>query len=413
MLRNLRYLAAFIAAAAIAGCGTNGAYNPALNGSVTLNPDFTLRVSPSSRSVTQGQSTTYTATVTASDGFASTVNFTVSGLPAGANGNFAPPSITPTKGGANSTLTVTTTGPAAPRSPHRGVTVTPPGNYTLTITASGGGKTKQTTVTLNVTAGVSGSGQKIVFTSFRDGNNEIYSMNPDGSNPVRLTNSAGDDFSPKLNNDGTKIVFVSRRNGNAEIYSMNADGSNQTRLTNNSADDQQPCWSPDGTKIVFRSNRDGGNEIYTMNADGSNVVRVTNNGSNDFGPAWSPDGTKIAFVSDRNGNVNDIYVMNVDGSGVVNLTNGAGGTKPAWSPNGSKIAFDGINVMNADGTGRTHIGPATGSEPSWSPDGTKIAFIIVNGQTADIYTMNADGSNQVRITNTPPANTEPSWGIIP
>ena len=73
-----------------------------------------------------------------------------------------------------------------------------------------------------------------------------------------------------------KIAFETNRDGNFEIYSMNPDGSGQTNLTNNPADDTIPAWSPDGTKIAFTSFRDGNPEIYSMNADGSGQTRLTN-----------------------------------------------------------------------------------------------------------------------------------------
>jgi Tol biopolymer transport system component len=83
-----------------------------------------------------------------------------------------------------------------------------------------------------------------------------------------------------------KIVFVSDRDGNNEVYTMNADGSNQSRLTNNTAGEAWPSWSPDGTKIAFTSSRDGNVEIYTMNADGSNQTNISNNKGSDQYPAW-------------------------------------------------------------------------------------------------------------------------------
>jgi len=85
---------------------------------------------------------------------------------------------------------------------------------------------------------------KIAFFSNRDGNHEIYTMNPDGTNQTRLTNIPAGDTVPAWSQDGTKIVFDSKRDGNYEIYVMNSDGSNQTRLTNNSTDDRTPSWSP-------------------------------------------------------------------------------------------------------------------------------------------------------------------------
>ena len=111
--------------------------------------------------------------------------------------------------------------------------------------------------------------------------------------------------------DGTKIAFTSFRDGNAEIYVMNADGTNQTRLISHSASDEGPSWSPDGTKIAFRSNRDGSEnwEVYVMNADGTNQTRLTSHSASDWPASWSPDGTKIAFHSKRDGS-GDVYVMN-------------------------------------------------------------------------------------------------------
>ncbi len=100
-----------------------------------------------------------------------------------------------------------------------------------------------------------------------------------------------------------KISFITNRDGNDEIYVMNADGSGQTNLTNNPASDQGRGWSPDGTKFTFGSGRAAGNyDVYVMNADSSGVTRLTDNPANDGAPDWSPDSTKITFRSERDGN---------------------------------------------------------------------------------------------------------------
>jgi len=181
---------------------------------------------------------------------------------------------------------------------------------------------------------------KIAFNSDRDGNWEIYVMNPDGSGQTRLTNNNYNDKWPSWSPDGTKIAFSRDLNGNWEIYAMNADGSGETRLTNNNYAEELATWSPDGTKIVFSSNRDGNYEIYVMNADGSGQTRLTNNNYDDAHNSWSPDGTKIAFLSDRDGNY-EIYVMNADGSGQTRLTNNNAGDViygSAWQSLGKKTA---------------------------------------------------------------------------
>ena len=120
-----------------------------------------------------------------------------------------------------------------------------------------------------------------------------------------------------------RIAFHSDRDGNQEIYVMDADGSNQTRLTNNGAEDSEPVWSPNGSKIAFMSDRDGNFEIYVMNADGSNQTRLTNDHGQEKLPRWSPDGSKIVFMSARNVDY-EIYVMNADGSNQINVTNSPG-----------------------------------------------------------------------------------------
>ena len=95
-----------------------------------------------------------------------------------------------------------------------------------------------------------GGNGKIAFASTRDGNSEIYTMNPDGSAQTDISNNAANDLAPAWSADGTQIAFVSNRDGNQEIYKMNADGSAQTRLTNNAASDRVPAWTSDG-RIVF------------------------------------------------------------------------------------------------------------------------------------------------------------------
>ncbi|HEX8423235.1 MAG TPA: hypothetical protein VF634_07485, partial [Pyrinomonadaceae bacterium] len=146
----------------------------------------------------------------------------------------------------------------------------------------------------------------------------------------------------------SKIAFTSERDGNQEIYIMDPDGSQQTRLTNNTASDADPAWSPDGTKIAFVSDRDGSGgvgigEIYVMNPYGNAQTRLTTNVTFDFSPAWSPDSTKLAFVRftlDNSELTYDIYVMDADGTDQTRLTTDAGGDfDPSWSPDGTTIAF--------------------------------------------------------------------------
>ena len=275
-----------------------------------------------------------------------------------------------------------------------------------------------------------------MFESERDGNWEIYTMNPDGSAETRLTKNTVDDYTPVWSPDGKKILFASERNGNGEIYVMNTDGTGQKRLTNDPAWDYDAVWSPDGTKIAWETERHLAscpptrdswrcNEIYVMNADGSGQTRLTTNTAGDYEAHWSPDGSKIVFESERDGNF-EIYVMNADGSGQTKLSNHqAADYDPIWSPDGNKIAFESerdgqqeIYVMNADGSVQTNL--TNNSSPdyladccyprqSWSPDGSKIAFATERHGPDEIYVMNADGSAQTRLTNNTVGDWDPIW----
>ena len=148
------------------------------------------------------------------------------------------------------------------------------------------------------------SNGKIAFTSNRDGNLEIYVMNGDGTNQVRLTNNPGIDDHPSFSPDGKKIAFISQNDsGGFSIKLIDPDETNQTHLTT-IVHENYPypwhgkdslSWSPDGRKIAFEENGD----IFSINVDGSNRINLTNHPATDIEPSWSPDGSRIIFISSR------------------------------------------------------------------------------------------------------------------
>jgi TolB protein len=203
----------------------------------------------------------------------------------------------------------------------------------------------------NYGAAWSPDGSKLAFVSTRSGNSDIWVMGADGSSPVNLTpNTPAGDFEPAWSPDGARIAFTSTRdfpnftgdiNRAYEIYTMNPDGTNIVRLTSNQLPDGDAAWSPLGNKLVY-SRRDindqtgaQNSEVYTMNADGTGVTNITNHSTADFNPAWSPDGTRIAFVTYRDagqGSNSEIYFMDADGGFPTRVTNSAGieEREPDW-----------------------------------------------------------------------------------
>jgi len=208
-------------------------------------------------------------------------------------------------------------------------------------------------------------GKRIAFVSTRhDPRGDIYVMNGDGTGVTRLTNRPGADYLPTWSKDGKRIGFASARdavdpaaptNADVEIYVMNADGTNAVRLTHNALYDAWPAWSPDGRKIMFISNRDHvdpASDVYTMNPDGSGITRLTFEGKTVGSPEWSPDGRRIAlWASDG------IYTMRLDGTAPTLLVGGVDVLGPKWSPDGDQLAYSkgpGVQQqvfrINADGT---------------------------------------------------------------
>ena len=130
-------------------------------------------------------------------------------------------------------------------------------------------------------------------------------MDPNGGTVARLTNNGALDLRGNWSPDGQKIVFTSGRDGNPELYLMNADGSNQARLTNRPAFiDDNASFSPNAQKIVFDSGAlpGGAGQIFVMDANGANITQLTTSPEANYRAQFSPNGARIVFTSFRDGN---------------------------------------------------------------------------------------------------------------
>lgn len=168
--------------------------------------------------------------------------------------------------------------------------------------------------------GVTVCGQRVYFSSTRDGNSEIYSARTDGSDVKRLTHNAGIDVSPACG-PGGQIAFVSSRHGGPQIFVMGADGSNQKRLTYKGDHNQTPTFCQDPkTPLLAFSGRDGsGYDIFTLNLQTGEYTRITQGQGINQDPAFSPDCRMIAFASSRGG----IFISNPQGLNQTKVVSGA------------------------------------------------------------------------------------------
>jgi TolB protein len=238
---------------------------------------------------------------------------------------------------------------------------------------------------------------------------EIATMKPNGDNKTILTHNRVADVAPAFSANGKKIAFESERSGNSDIYTMSANGTDIKRVTTSESREGDPSWSPDGTKIAFQRVRNGNPDIYVINQDGTGLTRLTTSPQFDSSPAWSPDGTRIAFNKNpsEEPSITKIYVMKAARASATNrpqrLTNSGLGVEegpPAWSPNGTRIAFASdqsgdfeLYTIRADGSGQIQLTNSSGGgSPAWSPDGTKIVFSRLRGSarmSVGIYVMKA------------------------
>ena len=248
---------------------------------------------------------------------------------------------------------------------------------------------------------------------------DIAISNPDGTNlDPSLITSPGADRDPAFSSDGRQLVFTSTRDGNEEIYRALLDGTQPVNLTRDPARDHDPDWAPDG-RIAFASERAGGSHIFVMGPDGGGLRQLTAGPGDEQQPSWSPDGREIAYVSDEAGNP-DLYVVDA-GTGVVRRLTSTPEPEadPSWGPVGA-IAFTAgafgrqqVFRIGAGGQDRRQLTTALPDNhfPAWSPDGARI--VLTSSGSNRIVNADQGDQDSSAVYQFSGFGRDPKWGRLP
>jgi TolB protein len=257
--------------------------------------------------------------------------------------------------------------------------------------------------------------EKIVFMSNRTGFWDLYAMNTDGSNQVRITNdNMKGPFAFSVSPDSKKLAYISDKTGNSELYIKDLVSGKVDQMTETSADEGNPSWSSDSSSVIFHSNYFDKNkyEILKVNYPSSGINSFNKFINDDFlsllHPVYSPNGAYILYaeINEEGKTVLKIYdnVQKKESEVVSSEDNPINGS---WTPDSKKIIYwtsnSGIFEINIDGSAKRAVNSFKNirGTPFFSPDGKKIAISRGIGFSEDynIWLIDSDGTNPKKLTN--------------
>ena len=260
---------------------------------------------------------------------------------------------------------------------------------------------------------------RVVFSRGSADRRDLWVVDYDGENLMRLTANRTLNLCPNWSPDGTRIAFTSYRQGRQGLYQLNTGNGKVDLMVAMEGLNLGADWHPNGQELVVALSQSGNPEIYRIRPDGSIIKRLTVSRAIEISPSWSPGGRDIVFTSDRTGTP-QLYIIDSDGAGRRRLTfEGRYNDSATWSPNGERIAYatrEGnytqIVVMKATGEDRrvlTNTRWRNSEDPSWAPDGRHLVFASDRTGIFKLYVCDVEENSFRQLTFGGDPDITPAW----
>ncbi len=260
---------------------------------------------------------------------------------------------------------------------------------------------------------------RIVFARGSADRRDIWCVDYDGENLLRLTANRTLNLFPTWSPDGKQVAFMSWREGQQGTYLLDTATGGVRLVSESPGSNLGPAWHPDGTELLVSLSKVGQHEIYRMDLRGRIKRRLTISPAIEVSPTWSPNGRDIVFTSDRSGTP-QLYIMDADGSGRRRLTyEGRYNDSAAWSPSGEQIVYacresDLTQLILIESTGEnrrilTEESWRNCEDPAWAPDGRHLVFASDRTGVFKLYVMDVVEGTVRRLTDGPEPDTTPGW----
>ncbi len=261
---------------------------------------------------------------------------------------------------------------------------------------------------------------EVVFSAISNGNTDIYRVDDESGDPVRLTTAASEDFAPAWSPKKEMIAFLSNRNGTSALWLMDWTGESKRQISEPGTVISDFRWAPDSKRIAVEVINNGSNWIAVLEIESGELDRLTSQTEDVRIGNWSPDGEWLLYAV-VGGETPGIRRRNPVGVDEITVTTGPD-TNPSWSPDGRSIAFNRVvgargdtttdlYVTDKDGDKITNLAPDEFDETSydWAPNSKHIVFVSESSGNAEIYVATPDGNDTERLTSNRVIDAAPRW----